>query len=437
MTDPTQAEDAIVGAILLTSGAILEDTHIDPADFHSTRAARVVELAADLRRQGRPVDLVTLADAARADPATAHMIDTAWLAGCLQTTPSAASAEFYAEIVAKEATRRRLRAAAAAVAEIADETEDVDAAVDRARATIDAAARIDTSKVASIGDTLDSTLDSLDGDPTSYPTPWQSLTRAIIGFEPGRLYTIGARPGVGKTVFGLQVALHLASGGGNVAFASLEMHTRELHLRAISLDQRIDITRLLRRQLQAQDWERIARRRDYLGSLPLFVDDRPHLTMPMIRQHARSVARKGKLFGVVVDYLQLVSAPRGQERKSRYEVVSDTSRELKLLAHELDVPVIALAQLNRGAEQRGPETPPKVSDLRDSGAIEQDSDVVILMHRDLSTPEKAHELQMFVGKNRHGPTAALNFDFYGHYSEIRERGPQISHPGQYMDRTQQ
>ena len=435
MADPTQAEDAIVGAILLTSGAILDDTDINEADFASTRASAVVELAKALRRAGRPVDPVTLLDGA--DATQKRMLDPAWLHACLQSTPSAASAEFYAEIVGKEATRRRLRAAAAAVAEIADQTEDVDVAVDQSRALIDHAARIDTSHVAAMGDTLDATLDTLDGPQTAYPTPWPSLSRAIIGFEPGRLYTVGARPGVGKTAWGLQVALHLASGGGNVCYASMEMHTRELHLRSISLDLKIDITRLLRRQLTPQDWERIVQRREYLGNLPLFVDDRPHLTIPMIRQHARSVARKGKLYGVVVDYLQLVSAPRGQERKSRYEVVSDTSRELKLLANELDVPVIALAQLNRAADQRGPEAPPKVSDLRDSGAIEQDSDVVILMHRDQSVPEKATELAMFVGKNRHGPTALLNFDFYGHYSEIRERGPAIRPPGQYMDRTQQ
>jgi replicative DNA helicase len=435
MTDPTQAEDAIVGAILLTSGAILDDTEINPGDFASTRAAAVVELAHTLRRTGRPVDPVTLADAA--DQTQKRMLDTMWLHACLQATPSAASAEFYADIVGKEATRRRLRQAAASVADLADTTEDVDAAVDGARALIDGAARIDTSRVAAMGDSIDATLDALEGAQTAYPTPWPSLTRAIIGFEPGRLYTVGARPGVGKTVLGLQVALHLATGGGNVVYASMEMRTHELHLRTLSLDQKIDITRLLRHQLQPSDWEKIARRRDWLGSVPLFVDDRPHLTMPMIRQHARSVARKGKLFGVVVDYLQLVSAPRGQERKSRYEVVSDTSRELKLLANELNVPVVALAQLNRGAEQRGPEQPPKVSDLRDSGAIEQDSDVVILMHRDMSSPEKAHELSMFVGKNRHGPTAVLNFDFYGHYSEIREKGPVIHPPGQYMDRTQQ
>jgi replicative DNA helicase len=433
MSDPSLAEDSIVGAILLTGGKILDEVPVVAADFASPRAGRVIELSEELRKRGQAVDPVTIMDAAAADPATARIIDIGWLHDCLTRTPSAASAEFYAEIVAKEATRRRLRETAVAIAEEATQAEDVDAAVEKARGMIERAARIDPSAVQRFGDTFDETLTALEGAQTAYPTPWEDLTRAIIGFEPGRVYMVGARPGVGKTVFGLQVALWLAR-GGNVAYVSMEMKAHELHLRTLAHDQKIDITRLLRHHLQQQDWQKLADSHERLSNLPLFIDDRPNITVPMIRQFARNVARQGKLYAVVVDYIQLISAPRGMESRSRYEIVSDTSRALKLLANELEVPVIALAQLNRATEQRGQEQPPRVSDLRDSGSLEQDADVVILMHRD-QTPEKAGEMKMLVGKNRHGPTAILEFDFYGHYSEIRQRGGTALPHGNYgMDR---
>jgi replicative DNA helicase len=249
------------------------------------------------------------------------------------------------------------------------------------------------------------------------PTVWPSLNELIDGFRPGCVYVFGARPGIGKTVAALQAALGLCRYGA-VAFSSLEMSATELQMRAISYDLKINITRLMRRQLSDSDWQKIANRRAAWSDTPIYIDDNSSRSIAQIKQHARNVSRKGKLVAVVVDYLQLISAPRGF-KGSRYEVVSDVSRELKLMAKELNVPVIACAQLNREGASRA-DNRPTVTDLRDSGAIEQDADVVVLLHRD-TAPEKAWEMSMLVAKNRHGPHGHADFHFFGQYSEIREK----------------
>lgn len=411
------AEDSIIGAILLTGGRILDDLTLTPADFWSTRAATCYDLATTLHRAGKPADLVTITDAAKQDPATARAIDTAWLMECTDRTPTAASATYYADIVHTEALRRRMRTAAQKIHQLADETPNPNDAIDTARATLDAITTHTAASLETFGDIIDQTIDTLTDPPTNAPTPWTSLNRIIDGFQPGRLYIVGARPGVGKSVFALQAALQLC-GHGPIAYSSLEMSARELTIRAFAYDCKIDIARLMRHNLGDNDWAKISDRRGVFDNMPLYIDDTAGRTITDIRTHVRNVTRRGELAGIVVDYLQLISGDRGTQ-DGRYEITTEVSRQLKLMAKEFRVPVIALSQLNRGSSQRVDKRP-AITDLRESGAIEQDADVVILLHRS-EVPEEAHEMQMIVAKNRHGPQGVAEFDFYGHYSEIREK----------------
>ena len=411
------AEDSLIGAVLLTDGRVLDDLELVGADFQSPQAGFVYDAALGLRRSGKSIDLVTLLAAAKAD-VTGRSVDPGWLHECAARTPSPSSAPFYAEIIQEHALRRRVKAAGAEIVGLAGSSE-IEGLIDASRAAVERAGNVRLAAVPSFGETVDATLDALERPPVFVPSVWPSLNQKIDGFRPGCVYVIGARPGVGKTIAALQIALGL-SGQGAVAFSSLEMSATELQIRAFAYDAKIDISRMMRRQLDERDWERIAQRRAKWADTPIFIDDGSHRSVMQIKQHARNVARRGKLAAVVVDYLQLVSAPRGEGSKKRQEIVSDVSRELKIMAREMNVPVIALSQLNRDSSKRADQRP-SIEDLRESGSIEQDADVVILLHRDLSSAESAAQLSMFVAKNRHGPFGVVEFDFYGMYSEIRER----------------
>jgi replicative DNA helicase len=438
MADVAAAERSVIGAVLLSNGRILDDLGVEPDEFHSPALAGVYRLMLEMRRTGKAVDLVTLLAAVQASKdVELRAVDAILLQECVASTPSVASAEFYADIVSDEATRRRLKAAGHAVAQAADETEDVDSAVDRARAVVDGAAKIRVESVQFFGETVDRTIDALQTQVTTFPTPWADLNQRIGGWGPGRMYIIGARPGVGKSVAALNAAMGLV-GRGAVAFVSLEMSTEEIQMRAISKDLQIDLGAMERRDLSDAQWRKIAGRREAWESVRLAILDQSSATMTSIRQFVRSVSRRAPLGAVVVDYLQLIRAPRGWNGP-RQELLSDVSRELKILSREFNVPVIALSQLNRESARREDKRP-NIEDLRESGSLEQDADVVILLHRDLVAEDKIHEMHMLVAKNRHGPTGPCTMLFRGHYSDIRDMNVTRSVPGQgssYMDRTGQ
>jgi replicative DNA helicase len=272
--------------------------------------------------------------------------------------------------------------------------------------------------VQSFGETIDVMLGQLDEEPNYIPTPWTAVNDIIGGLRPGGLYVVAARPSVGKSVIALQLAKALTA-HGSVAFSSLEMSETDVQMRAVSADLRIDLRRLIERDLTPGDWEKIRMRRATWQNVSLYVDDRSGVTITDIKRFARSVNRREPLGGVVVDYLQLMSQPTGDKRP-RHEFVADMSRQLKILAMDMKIPVIALSQLNRGSTQREDKMP-TISDMRESGAIEQDADVVILLHREI-LGEKRGELSMLVAKNRNGSTGVAQLNFWGHYSMALDKG---------------
>lgn len=388
-----------------------------PADFYRPIHEHLWSLINRRHAAGEPVDPVSMLDAIAAHPTPG--LDASYLTGIVTGLVTSGSAPYHAQTVARHARARRLIEAGTRIVQSgyqAATDTDLDSAVEDARATLDGAAGVEAG-LTLIGDDIEATIDALDKPVTTIPTPWEPLNHVIGGWGPGRLYVIGARPGVGKSVCGVQAAVEVAAAGGGVYFASLEMSRQDIHLRVLSQRCGIAYQRLEQRSLEKRDWQRVSAVLGDITQLPLAIDDRSDLSITQIRSRARSLARRTDLRMVVVDYLQLMESPRGQQRP-RHEVVAGFSRSLKLLAKELGVPVVALSQLNRASEARTDKRP-SLADLRESGSVEQDADVVLLLHRDLEG-DHPDRLAVGVAKNRHGPLGGVRLEFEGHHMRVSE-----------------
>ena len=272
---------------------------------------------------------------------------------------------------------------------------------------------------------LQPTLDEIDkisstgGIGTGIPTGFHQLDEYTNGLHPGQMITVAGRPGSGKSTLALDMARSAAVKNGKpTVIFSLEMSKIEIMMRMFSAEATVSLANMRSGHMSDQDWTRLARRSSELAEAPLFIDDSPNLTMMEIRAKARRLKQRHDLQMVVIDYLQLMTS--GKRVESRQQEVSEFSRATKLLAKELEVPVVVLSQLNRGPEQRT-DKKPMLSDLRESGSIEQDSDVVLLVHRpDLYEPEteRAGEADLILAKHRNGPTATCAVAFQGRYSRF-------------------
>jgi len=395
-----EAEKALLGAILLNY-KVLDDITLIPDDFYDSRHARLYKIMRHKFVNGEPIDVLTIsADVRFQDIKT---IDVVYLHELTTMTPTWTNAEYYAGIIYESSIRRRLHDAALS---ILNDTQKVEFSylTETARSKIDTALGVRANVVSFIGDEISETIESMSLPSKAFQTPWAVLTKAIGGFRSGSLYTIGARPGKGKTSIGLQCAMVLSREGA-VAFSSLEMRRQELHKRIISIAASIPMDSTMNNRLTEEEWDKIARLQGEIKP-NIAIDDRPEVSVHDIRAFARSVNRVMPLSGVVVDYLQLMSS---RDNRPRHEIVAEMSRQLKILARDLDVPVIALSQLNRNAEQRSDKRP-SLSDLRESGAIEQDSDVVILLHQEDDV------LLLDVAKNRQGPPSLVRLKWQGDFA---------------------
>lgn len=406
------AERALIGSVLLTSGRVLDELDLDAGEFASPAHEGLWRLMLSMRARGEAVDLVTTAAALRtADETLRRQVDAAWLARASEAAVVSGSADSYAQIVREEAVRRRMREAAMRIGQMVEDEPSVEDLVDLSRAAVDGAAGVATSGVRFVGDEIHETIEDLSRPAVFTPTPWADLNHLIGGWRPGGLYVIGARPGSGKTLVALQAAVGLAQQGA-VAFSSLEMSRQEVHKRIIAHMARVGLPGLVNSDLTETQWRRVREASDRWAGLQLAIDDRSGVTVGQVKGFARSVARRRPLAAVVVDYLQLMQAPRGSKR-ARHELVADWSRQLKIFAREMGVPVILLSQLNRASASRE-DRRPEMSDLRESGAIEQDADVILLLHRD--GPEA--DLDMLVAKNRHGQTGPIQLAWHGAYATV-------------------
>ena len=411
-----RAELGLIGAALKGAGRGLAETDFDPTDFRHPVMEQIWRVMQSMVRDGKPLDPITLTHAlGDSQP----KVDPSLVYEALEAAPSSASSGYYANIVTEHAARRRLGTVGRAIADLANQPGSIDEIIDEARKKLDASTKVHlTSPVKYVWETMDETIDSFTQGDSYIETPWPTLNRIIGGLRPGAVYTVGARPGVGKSILGVELGLAMAQHGG-VAMFSLEMSQDDVNKRILANQKEIPLGRLMSpSELTDGDYRKIAEWRNEYRR-PFAVSKSAQVTIAEIRRFTRNVHRRDPLAGIVVDYLQLMGqAPH--DKRSRQEFVSDMSRNLKLLAMEFDVPVIMLSQLNRESTNRE-DSRPKLSDLRESGSIEQDSDVVLLLHRDIIDEGKAHNLQMIIAKNRQGAPGGLELDFVGHYSKLRDQ----------------
>lgn len=424
MTDPDEArlppsdiaaERGLLGACLI-AGPALDDAveQLEPADFYRPAHGELFAAMIAMRDAGREVDPLTLA--AHLGDRLVKLGGQPYLVDLYGGVPTATNAGYYAEIVAEKAIRRRLLEAGQRSIQLAYANGEAAEVVERARQGFDqvaAHARGDVS-VSQIDDLADLAMQRYANPaPSSLSTGWPDLDRLHAGgLRPGTLTVVGARPGVGKSVIGCNLPTQAAMRGVGSLLVSLEMTEAELTDRIIANLGSVDHDRLLTHRLNDQDWAAVQSAADRLRGMPLHVVDHPHIGLTGIRSLARDRARTPRGLGLlVVDYLGLIRP--SDPRLPRQEQVAEMSRGLKLLAKELHVPVVALHQLNRQSEQRQSRRP-VLSDLRESGAVEQDSDAVWLLHRD-DSEEMRFELEVIVAKNRGGRTGSVQLQWAPQY----------------------
>jgi replicative DNA helicase len=423
------AEQSVLGGMLLSKDAIADVVELlRPGDFYRPAHQIVFEAVLDLYARGEPADPITVAATLTRSGTLAQSGGVPYLHTLVESVPTAANAEFYARIVRERAILRRLVEAGTRIVQLGygRDPGDVDDIVDRAQAAIfevtERRAGDDYLPLSAImPDTLDEieAIANHDGRLVGVPTGFADLDALMNGLHAGQLIVLAARPALGKSTLGLDIsrAAAIKHDLTTVVF-SLEMSRTEITMRLLSAEARVPLHHIRTGRMSDDDWARLARRMGEVAEAPLYIDDSPHLSMMEIRAKARRLKQRQDLKLMIVDYLQLMSSPRRVE--NRQQEVSEISRALKLLAKELDIPIVAISQLNRGPEQRT-DKKPLLSDLRESGSIEQDADVVILLHREDAYERespRAGEADLIVAKHRNGPTSTITVAFQGHYSRF-------------------
>ncbi|HVF75934.1 MAG TPA: replicative DNA helicase [Acidimicrobiales bacterium] len=423
-----QAEESLLGAMLLSRDAIVDAVQIVGADdFYKPAHGHVFEAITSLYGQGEPVDPVTVSDELRRADLLDHIGGSATLVSLQANTPAISNAARYARIVEEHALLRRLIGVAGEIAELGyDVPDDVEAAVDRAESMVfEVAQRRVTDTTKPLRDLLAASLDRLEAlydrgeSITGVPTGFTDLDDRLSGLQPSNLLIVGARPAMGKTSFALNIAAHAAMEGNTPTLIfSLEMSHLEITQRLICAEARVEASRMRNGRLHDSDWGKISHAVGRLGEAPIYIDDNPMITVMDIRAKARRLKSREGLGLVIIDYLQLMSGRSNAE--NRQVEISEISRGLKILARELSVPVIALSQLSRQLEMRADKRP-QLADLRESGALEQDADVVMFLYRDevynSESPDRG-TAEVIVSKHRSGPTGTTQLAFLDHYTKF-------------------
>lgn len=424
-----RAEESVLGAMLLSREAIADVVEVLDADhFYKPAHGHLYDAIMSLYSAGEPVDAVTVADELERAGLLAEIGGPAVLLDIQATTPAISNASHYAKIVEEHALLRRMIVVSSEIAEMAFEIpDDVVKAVDEAEAKMfDVAQRRVTNTTAPIRDLLPANLDRIEmlydrGESiTGVHSGYLDLDEKLAGLQPSALYVVGARPAMGKTAFALGMAANSAMIDSRpVLIFTLEMGQLELSQRLLCSEALVDSGKVKTGRLEEAEWTRISHAVGRLAETPIFIDDNPHTSVMDIRAKARRLkSREGDLGMVVVDYIQLMTGRSNAE--SRQVEVSEISRNLKILARELEAPVVALAQLNRGLEQRTDKRP-MLSDLRESGSLEQDADVVMFLYRDEvyddQSPDKG-VAEVIVAKHRNGPTGKVRLAFRGQFTRF-------------------
>ena len=426
-----EAEQSVIGGLLLENEALDKVADIlSSSDFYRHDHRLIYQHIGKLIERNRPADIVTVAESLENSAELSSIGGISYLGALAQNTPTAANIRRYAEIVRERSVMRKLVEVGSSIAEsaYAPQGRDAQQLLDEAEAKIFQIAeggKRSSEGFVDIKVLLPQVADRIDmlfsrdnpSDVTGIPTGFEDLDKMTSGFQGGDLIIVAGRPSMGKTAFSLNIAENVALDTGlPVAVFSMEMASTQLAMRMIGSVGRLDQHKMRTGRLEDEDWERLAAALGKLNEAPIFIDEGAGLSSFDVRARARRLHRQcGKLGLIVVDYLQLMSAPAGRQGENRATEISEISRSLKALAKELDVPVVALSQLNRSVEQR-PDKRPVMSDLRESGAIEQDADLILFIYRDevynADSPDKG-TAEIIIAKQRNGPIGRVRLTFLG------------------------
>ncbi len=423
-----EAEEAVLGAILINQEALYDViSFLEPDDFFIVRHAWIWEAMLKIHERRDPLDYLTLTSELEQSGRLAEIGGAAYLLNLINKTPSALNVEGYGRIVERMSLRRRLIEAAGKIARVAhsDET-DIDEVVGQAeRAIFEVTERRLTNELIPLSQAVSQYFDHIQylanhhEEIMGVPTGFIDLDRLLGGMQKSDLLIVAARPGMGKSSWLNSVLMNAARQGSRVALFSLEMGKEQLVQRFISGETNIPSHRLRQGHLDERDWNAFVAATQRLSELPIFLDDTPALGTHDLRTKARRLHLEYGLDLIMIDYLQLMTTPYRSE--NRVQEISYISRSLKQLARELNVPVVAAAQLSRAVEQRTDKRP-QLSDLRESGSIEQDSDVVMFIYREAyynpETPE-GNRAEIIIAKHRNGPTGKVDLVFIPELTQFR------------------
>lgn len=422
------AERALLGSLLINGSLFIDVVDITISDtFYNERHRIIYQSMMELFNTRIPIDMVTLSARLR----ETNMLETiggiAYLTDIATTTPASTNVAYYAEIVNKKHTLRSLISAGYSISELGfQESETIEGTIDEAEKTLFGVTQ-QTSKgnFQTIGEQLPHTWEIMErlmehkDELRGVPTGFKSLDKKLSGFQPSDLIILAARPSVGKTSLALELARSAAQSGNATAIFSLEMSIDQLTQRMLSAESRVDLWKLrTSKGLTANDLDDIREGMSRLAKCPIYIDDSAGINIMNIRSQCRKLKMQHDLKLILIDYLQLITPSRHSDNVVNQ--ISEISRALKGLARELNVPVIALSQLSRAVEQRGGR--PKLSDLRDSGAIEQDADVVMFIHREANEEGggRSQHTELLIEKHRNGATGSINLYFDGEKATFLE-----------------
>jgi len=427
------AEQSTLGGMLLSQEAVAEVFEVvKGVDFYAPKHELIFDAIVTLYGKGEPTDVITVTDELTKAGNLVRAGGADYLHTLTAVVPTAASSVYYANIVRDKAILRRLVEVGTRIAQMGYNNEgEIEELVNAAQADVYAVASQGMGEeFSTLGDSMQSAIDEIEmaqnrgGDLIGVPTGFAELDEMTHGLHPGQLIIVAARPAVGKSTLSLDFARNAAIRHNKPAiFFSLEMGRSEIAMRMLSAETSIPLQNMRKGTVDNSDWTKIVSVRGQLNSAPLYIDDSPNLTLVEIRAKCRRLVKQYNLQLVVIDYIQLLTS--GKKVESRQQEVSEFSRALKLLAKELKVPVIAISQLNRQSEQTK-DKKPDISQLRESGSLEQDADVVILLHRE-GMSEKDHpraaEADLILAKQRNGPTGTVTVAFQGRYSRFANMKP--------------
>lgn len=424
-----EAEQAVLGAILLESEALVTVMErLRTEDFYSVAHQRIFDAMMSLAEDNQPLDLITLTARLRDLEQLEEVGGASYLVKLAGAVPTAANVEYYAQIVEEKSMLRRLiRTATQIVANGYAEGEDVRHLLNDAEQRIlELTGQRGTHGFVSIRDVLMEVFERVEylynrkGGVTGIPSGFPDLDKMTSGFQRSDFIIVAARPSVGKTAFALNIAQNVAvRAGETVAIFSLEMSASQLVQRMICAEANVDAGRMRTGFLEGDDWEKLSMAIGALSEAQIYIDDTPGITVSDIRAKCRRLKKEKGLGMIVIDYLQLIQG-RGKPGENRQQEVSEISRTLKQIARELEVPVIALSQLSRGVEQRQDKRP-MMSDLRESGSIEQDADIVAFLYRDDyydKDSEKKNIIEIIIAKQRNGPVGTVELVFLKNFNKF-------------------